>query len=51
LETIGQRALKSAYELLMTRAGKITDPALRRSFLEQVEIHRQIITRFKATSK
>ena len=35
-------ALQSAYELVMARAEKITDPSLRKSFLENVPINRQI---------
>jgi tetratricopeptide (TPR) repeat protein len=36
-------ALQSAYRLVMARAEKITDPALRQSFLERVPINRQIV--------
>jgi predicted ATPase/class 3 adenylate cyclase len=38
-----QRALQAAYRLIITRAEKITDPELRRSFLERVAINRQIV--------
>jgi class 3 adenylate cyclase/predicted ATPase len=38
-----QVALQSAYRLVMARAEKITDPALRRSFLDQVAINREIV--------
>ncbi len=37
------RALESAYGLVVTRADKIIDPALRRSFLERVPINRMIV--------
>ena len=36
-------ALLSAYSLVMARAGKIAAPALRRSFLEQVTVNREIV--------
>ncbi len=36
-------ALQAAYQLITRRAQKITDPTLRRSFLERVSINRQII--------
>jgi tetratricopeptide (TPR) repeat protein len=36
-------ALQSAYDLVMARADKITDPALRRSFLEKVRVNREIV--------
>jgi predicted ATPase/class 3 adenylate cyclase len=35
-------ALTAAYQLVMKRSDKITDPDLRRSFLEQVSINREI---------
>jgi class 3 adenylate cyclase/tetratricopeptide (TPR) repeat protein len=35
--------LRQAHELVMARAEKITDPALRHSFLERVPINRQIV--------
>jgi adenylate cyclase len=38
-----QAALQSAYNLVMARAEKITDPLLQQSFLERVPINRQII--------
>ncbi len=38
-----QAALRAAYELVMARADKIVDPALRRSFLERVAVNRQIV--------
>jgi predicted ATPase/class 3 adenylate cyclase len=37
-----QRALAAARRIVFERAGKITDPDLRRSFLENVPINRQI---------
>lgn len=39
-----QAALQAAYELVMARAEKIIDSALRQSFLERVAINREIIT-------
>jgi tetratricopeptide (TPR) repeat protein len=41
--TTARHALESAYRLVMARADKITDPELRRSFLERVTINRQIV--------
>jgi tetratricopeptide (TPR) repeat protein len=41
--TTARYALESAYRLVMARAEKITDPELRRSFLERVTINRQIV--------
>jgi len=38
-----RHALEAAYRLVMSRADKITDPDLRRSFLERVTINRQIV--------
>jgi tetratricopeptide (TPR) repeat protein len=38
-----RRALDAAYRLVLARADKITDPDLRRSFLERVTINRQIV--------
>ncbi len=40
-------ALESAYNLVATQADKITDPALRQSFLEQVQINRTIMSERK----
>lgn len=42
--TAAQSALQAAYALVTTRAGMITDPALRQSFLECVAINREIVT-------
>jgi class 3 adenylate cyclase len=42
-------ALQSAYDLLMARADKLTDPAMRQSFLEQVDLNRQIVRAFQQT--
>ena len=36
-------AMRTAYDLLQEQAGKIEDPALRRSFLENVTAHREIV--------
>jgi predicted ATPase/class 3 adenylate cyclase len=41
-----QAALRSAYELVLARADKITDPAMRQSFLERVAVNKQIIDSF-----
>jgi predicted ATPase len=41
--TTARHALESAYRLVMARADKITDPELRRSFLERVTINRHIV--------
>ncbi len=38
-----RHALQSAHQLVMKRAEKITDPALRHSFLENVPINRRIV--------
>jgi tetratricopeptide (TPR) repeat protein len=38
-----QHALEAAYHLVMIRTEKITDPDLRRSFLERVTINHQIV--------
>ena len=43
-----QAALRSAYDLVMARAGKITDPALRQSYLERVAINREILAAYEA---
>ena len=47
LDTMGeteaaQTARSRAYELLMALAERISDPAMRRSYLEQIAIHREI---------
>jgi adenylate cyclase len=36
-------ALRAAHDLVLARAGKIHDPALRRSFLEKVSVNRQVL--------
>lgn len=41
-----QAALQAAYELVISRTQKITDPALRLSFLEQVAINREIVAEY-----
>ncbi|MEM7134382.1 MAG: tetratricopeptide repeat protein [Chloroflexota bacterium] len=43
-----QAALQSAYELIMTRAGRITDPNLRQSFLTEVAINREIVKKYES---
>jgi tetratricopeptide (TPR) repeat protein len=48
LDTSGDReasrqAMQAAYDLVMERATKITDPVLRQSFLERVAINRQVV--------
>jgi class 3 adenylate cyclase/tetratricopeptide (TPR) repeat protein len=40
-------ALASAYRLVMNQADKIIDPALRQSFLEKVEINREIVREYE----
>jgi hypothetical protein len=40
-------ALLLAYSLVMGRADKIADTALRRSFLEQVTINREIVQAYE----
>jgi len=39
-------ALRSAYGLVMARAEKITDPAMRQSFLERVPVNREIVQEY-----
>jgi tetratricopeptide (TPR) repeat protein len=41
-----QAALESAYDLVMARAEKITDPSLRQSFLERVAVNREIVKEY-----
>ena len=36
-------SLQTAHTMLMSRAEKIADPDLRRSFLERVEVNREIV--------
>ncbi|MDX1522204.1 MAG: tetratricopeptide repeat protein [Anaerolineae bacterium] len=43
-------ALQSAYDLVMDRAKKITDPKLRQSFLENVPINRDIVRTYTSNS-
>ncbi len=38
--------LESAYNLVLTRAEKITDPLLRHSFLERVAVNREIVAEY-----
>jgi class 3 adenylate cyclase/tetratricopeptide (TPR) repeat protein len=45
-EERAQVALQSAYDLVMARADKITDPALRQSFLEKVRVNREIVEEY-----
>jgi predicted ATPase/class 3 adenylate cyclase len=42
-----QMALQSAYDSVMARANKITEPALRQSFLERVAVNRQIVAAYE----
>lgn len=54
LQALGQadvaaRALRSAYGLVMARAEKITDPALRQSFLENAPTNREIVRHYCLT--
>jgi class 3 adenylate cyclase/tetratricopeptide (TPR) repeat protein len=51
LTAIGNRedahaALESAYDLVMARADKITDPDLRQSFLTRVPVNREIVREY-----
>lgn len=50
-EAAAQATLQTAYHLVMARAGKITDPALRQSFLEQVTINREILAAYARSNK
>ena len=45
-----EEVLEEAHNLLQERAAKITDEELRRSFLENVSAHREIISELNATS-
>ncbi len=42
-----QAALRSAYNLVMLRAEKITDPTLRQSFLERVAVNQAIVKTYR----
>jgi hypothetical protein len=44
-------ALQSAYELVMARADKITDPDLRQSFLERGGDNRQIVQEYRGVER
>ena len=44
-------ALKSAYELVMKRANKITDDELRQSFLENVAVNREIVLAYEQAQR
>ncbi len=46
--TAARTALQSAYDLVMARADKIAEPALRQSFLERVQFNREIVREYKA---
>ncbi len=41
------QALQSAYEQLMAQANRISDPSLRRSFLEQAPLNREIVQAYR----
>jgi hypothetical protein len=43
-----RNALRSAYELVMARAEKISDPALRGFFLQQVKFNQDILREYEA---
>jgi len=47
-EARARRVLEEAYTLLMERANKIGDEALRRSFLENVPAHREVMRAWEA---
>lgn len=42
-QAAARQALESAYQLVMTQSAKITDPAMRQSFLERVPHNREIV--------
>jgi adenylate cyclase len=42
-EMAAHTALHSAYQLVMKQAGKIADPVIRQSFLERVQVNREIV--------
>jgi adenylate cyclase len=44
---LARLALQSAYQGVIDRAEKITDPALRQSFLEQVSLNREIVAAYQ----
>jgi predicted ATPase/class 3 adenylate cyclase len=46
-EDAARAALQSAYDQVLARADRITAPALRQSFLEQVPINREIIQEYE----
>ncbi len=45
------RTVQAAYNLVLARASKIVDPALRRSFLERVPINQQIVQAMRERSQ
>ena len=49
LTTQAQVALRQAYSLVMDKADRISDPALRCSFLEQVRFNREIVDAYRAS--
>jgi class 3 adenylate cyclase/tetratricopeptide (TPR) repeat protein len=46
-----QAALQSANDLVMARADKIADPALRQSFLERVQINHEIVQEYENVTR
>ena len=44
-------ALQSAYDLIMTRAGKIANPTLRQSFLERIQVNREVVQAYKVVMR
>ena len=50
VEAAARVALGSAYDLVISQADKITDITLRQSFLEKVEINRQIVREYEHLS-
>jgi class 3 adenylate cyclase/tetratricopeptide (TPR) repeat protein len=51
LDEDARAALRSAHALVMSRAAKIADPALRRSFLERVQVNREIVQEYEKVAR
>jgi class 3 adenylate cyclase/tetratricopeptide (TPR) repeat protein len=49
-QAAARQALESAYQLVMTQSTKITDPAMRQSFLERVPHNREIVETYASLS-
>jgi adenylate cyclase len=50
-EEAASSALRAAYNLVMAHAEKIADPALRQSFLERVQINREIVREYGSVKR